>query len=211
MLTAGSSAFDIKPPFAPQSTPVRRAISPLRRPRRGKHDRAHQGALSPACLYYRSCSRVGAGTLQPAHHRQRMPSYAQRRRSQRLHLRNASALTIYIVGQPPDTAQAMLTSPPPSVALPNSHAPIARASRHPPAHDRTPNAPRKRPRFGWPPASVQSLRAHPCRRPAPNRRQRAQPAAGQANYGADARRQSLQSPRGDTNLPRAALDAGFKA
>ncbi len=102
---------------------------------------------------------------------------AQCQRSHRLHLRNASALTVYIVGQPPDTAQAMLTSPPPSVALPNSHAPIARASRHPPAHDRTPNAPRKRPRFGWPPASVQSLRAHPCRRPAPNRRQRAQPAA----------------------------------
>lgn len=113
----------------------------MRRPRRGKHDRAHQGALSPACLYYRSYSRVGAGTLQPAHHRQRTPSHAQRRRSQRLHLRNANALTIYIVGQPPAPAQAMLTSPPPSVALPNSHAPIARASRHPPAHDRSPNAP----------------------------------------------------------------------
>ena len=75
---------------------------------------------------------------------------AQCQRSQRLHLRNANALTIYIVGQPPDPAQAMLTSPPPSVAFPNSHAPIARASRHPPAHDRTPNAPHKGPRFGWP-------------------------------------------------------------
>lgn len=211
MLTAGSSAFDMKPPFAPQSTPVRRAISPLHRPRRGKHDRTHQGTLSPARLYYRSCSRVGAGTLQPAHHRQRTPSYAQRRRSQRLHLRNANALTVYIVGQPPAPTQAMLTSPPPSVSFPNSHAPIARASRHPPAHDRTPNAPRKRLRFGWPlPAFNRCAHIHAAgpRPIAVNAHSRP---PGQANYGADAHRQSLQSPRGDTNLPRAALDAGFKA
>lgn len=106
--------------------------------------------MSPACLYYRSCSRVGAGILQPAHHRQRTPLHAQRRRSQRLHLRNANALTVYIVGQPPAPAQAMLTSPPPSVAFLHSHAPIVRASRHPPAHYRSPNAPHKGPRFGWP-------------------------------------------------------------